>query len=168
MLVSEGSLLSLYDFATVDGVQDNFGSDVTIMFATIGALIQSVISGLVGPVTNYLSKKADVGLQEYVAATQAQRDQYAAYVQSLNVANDAKIRANSWSGAHVMIYLFGLPAAIHWGAVFLASTFKSLEWVIPALPSSYAQAELTIALSFFVLAPTMPIVSSVANVLNRR
>ena len=139
------------------------------MFAFIGSLLQSTISGVLTPLFTYLGKKQDVNLAEYQAMTATERDEYTAFVTGLNNSNIEKIQANSWSGAHFMIYLFGLPAALHWGAVFLVSTFPTyMPYKIPALPASYADAELKIALSFFILAPTLPIVTSVAGMLNRR
>ena len=140
------------------------------MFGFIGSLLSSVVSGVLSPLFSYLNKKQDVGLQEYQAMTSAQRDEYLAYVTALNGANQWKTQNNQWWGAHLMIYLFGLPAALHWGAVFAVSTFPNYfhGWVPQALPTQFAGAEQTIALSFFILAPTMPVVTAAANMMNRR
>ena len=140
------------------------------MFGFIGSIISSVINGVLSPLFGYLNKKQDVGLQEYQTMTSAQRDEYLAYVTALNETNKWKTANNQWWGAHLMIYLFGLPAAAHWGAVFIVSTFPTTfsGWVPLALPSQFAGAEQTIALSFFILAPTMPVVTAAANLLNRR
>ncbi len=141
------------------------------MFAFIGTIVNSLIGGILSPIMTYLNKKQDVGLEEFKASTQQEQADYLAYVTAVQQANQTKVAANNWWGAHVMIYMFGLPAALHWTAVFWVSTFQ-LSWFglhsIPAVPPQYAQAELTIALSFFILAPTLPIVSSVANMLYRR
>lgn len=139
------------------------------MFAMIGGLLSSVIGGVLNPLFTYLGKKQDVGLAEYQAASAEERDSYLAYVTALGQSNQAKVANNTWSGAHFMVYAFGIPAALHWGAVFLVSTFHAwLPYTVPALPPTYASAETTIALSFFILAPAMPIVSSVAQMLNRK
>jgi hypothetical protein len=138
------------------------------VFAFIGSLVQSVIGGVLSPIFTYLNKKQDVNLEQFRVASDQERADYLAYVQALGDANKVKVAANNWSGAHFMIYAFGVPPALHWGAVFIASTFTSLGWVIPALPAAYASAEQTIALSFFILAPTLPLVSSAANMLNKR
>jgi hypothetical protein len=138
------------------------------MFAIIGGLLSSTISGVLSPLFGWLNKKQDVGLAEYQAASAEERDGYLAYVAALGASNTAKIAANNWSGAHLMVYAFGLPAAIHWSAVFLVSTFPALGWHPQALPAVYASAEQMIALSFFVLAPALPIVSSVTQMMNRR
>jgi hypothetical protein len=144
------------------------------MFAFIGSIINSVIGGVLSPLFTYLNKKQDVGLAEYQAMTSAEKDEYLAYVKALGDSNQAKIQANNWWGAHLMIYLFGLPAAVHWTAVYGVTTFPGYfhNWFgvdfIKALPDQYASAELTIALSFFILAPTLPFVSSVSQMLNRK
>lgn len=138
------------------------------MFGVIGSLVQSAISGVISPLFTYLNRKQDVGLEQYRAATSAERDQYLAYVAALNQVNRAKVENNNWWGARLMVYLFGLPAALHWSAVFFVSTFPQWGWKVPALPDAYASAEQTIALSFFILAPALPLVSSVAGVLNRK
>lgn len=136
------------------------------MFAFI---INSLIGGVLSPITSFLAKKQDVTLEEYKSLTAAERDEYASYIAGLRGSNEAKVQAGGWWGAHLMIYLFGIPAVLHWGAVFLVSTFPTwLPYVIPALPAAYANAEQTIALSFFILAPAMPIVTSVARMLNRK
>jgi hypothetical protein len=138
------------------------------MFTIIGGLVNSLIGAVLSPIMAYLNKKQDVGLAEYQAASTEERDGYLAYVTALGASNTAKVAANNWSGAHLMVYAFGLPAVIHWGAVFLVSTFPSLGWHPQALPAVYASAEQMIALSFFVLAPALPIVSSVTQMLNKR
>lgn len=144
------------------------------MFALIGTIVQSVIGGVLSPLSAYLGKKQDVNLAEYQAMTSTERDEYAAYVTALSASNQAKIQANGWWGAHLMICLFGFPVALHWSAVFISSTFPLWyhTWIseaLPlALPATYAAAEPTLALSFFILAHTFPIVSSVADMLHKR
>src|SRR5580704_15898570 len=116
------------------------------MFATISGLLSSVIGGIINPLFTYLGKKQDVGLAEYQAASAEERDGYLAYVTALGQSNQAKAAANTWSGAHLMVYLFGLPAALHWSAVFWVTTWPGLfHWfgvtAINALPERYAGAE---------------------------
>jgi hypothetical protein len=129
-------------------------------------LISALISGIVSPLFSFLSNKDTVTMQEYAALTEAERAVYASYAQAMAQTNASKV-ANNWAGAHFMVYLFGLPAGLHWAAVFLDSTFR-FGWAVPALPGPYAGAEQQIALSFFILAPALPIISSVSQMLNRR
>jgi hypothetical protein len=137
------------------------------MFGLIGSIFGSVINGVVAPLFGWLQNKDNVTLGEFQAMTAAEKDTAVAYLQAYSQLNAAKVSANSWFGAHVMIYMFGLPAALHWSAVFLDSTFK-FGWRVPALPGAYAGAEMQIALSFFILAPALPIISGVAGMLSRR
>jgi hypothetical protein len=143
------------------------------MFGLLGGFVTSAISGIITPLFAFLNKKQDTQLAEYQAMTAAERDGYDSYVRGLSDSNQAKIENNKSSAAHFMIYLFGLPAAIHWNAVFWITTCPSLfHWLgidtIAGLPKGYESAEMTIALSFFILAPAMPIVSSVSDMISRR
>jgi len=126
-------------------------------------LIGSLISGVLSPLTTYLTRRQDVDLAKFQSLNETERAEYSAYLEALIQSNNVKASANSWLGARIMVYVFGLPAAIHWGAVFIVSTIPP-QWgfdiTIPALPSAYAGAEQTIALSFFILAPTLPLVSA--------
>ena len=143
------------------------------MFAFIGSLVSSAISGVFSPIMAYLNKKQDVGLAEYQQMTSVERDEYAAYVKGLNDTNTIKAQANNWWGGHLMVYMFGIPAALHWNAVFWVNTFPhAWSWfgltVVPAVPANYANAELTIALSFFIYAALPPVVSTVADMVKRK
>jgi len=130
------------------------------------AIISSIISGVLSPLFGWLQNKDNVQLGEFQAYSAAEQATYVAYMQAQSAANSAKV-ANSWWGAHAMVYLFGLPAALHWNAVYLDSTFK-FGWAVPALPGPYAGAEQQIALSFFILAPALPLISGVASMLGRK
>jgi hypothetical protein len=137
------------------------------MFGLLGSLFSGGIGAILSPIMGFFTSANVVKGQEFAALTGAEQAEYIAYAQAIGVMNNSKIAANAWWGAHLMIYLFGLPAALHWNAVFLDSTFR-FGWHVPALPGGYAGAELNIALSFFILAPAMPIVTSIAGLLGRR
>lgn len=137
------------------------------MFAVIGSLISSIAGGVLSPILKYFTSTAQIGAQEFATLTMAQQTEYIAYVNTIAAINQTKVAANSWWGAHVMVYLFGLPAALHWNAVFLDSTFR-FGWQVPALPTAYAGAELNIALSFFILAPALPVITSISAALGRK
>lgn len=106
-------------------------------------------------------------MEEFLALTSAQQVEYAAYVQAVVQTNAAKLSMNATRAGQIMIYLFGIPAALHWNAVFLDSTFK-FHWGIPALPGAYAGAEQTIALAFFITAPAMPLLQSFAASIGKK
>ena len=136
------------------------------MLAIIGAVLSQIIGGLAGPVLSYFTNKQTVTLEGFKAASADDLARYQSYVAALNQANAIKA-ADTWWGARVMVFAFGLPAVIHWGAVFLDSTFR-FGWRVPALPGAYAGAEQQIALSFFIILPAMPIVSAVSAWLSRK
>lgn len=126
------------------------------MFGFVGSIVGVVVDKLVGPIFGYLNKKQDVSLEKYKAMTAAERAEYADYVKGLNESNLAKVSNNKSTASHAMVYLFGVPAAVHWAAVFGVTTFPSLfNWFgimsVAALPKGYESAELAIALSFFIL-----------------
>lgn len=137
------------------------------MFGFLGSIFAGGISAILKPIFGFLTSRDMFSAEEFVGLTEAQRGEYIAYAQAVQAVNASKVAMNSWWGAHLMIYLFGFPAALHWGAVFLDSTFR-FGWHIPALPGAYAGAEQQIALSFFILAPAMPIVSSLAGLLGKK
>jgi hypothetical protein len=129
-------------------------------------LISSLISGVMKPLFGWLTNKDNVTMAEYAAFSETEKAVYVSYIQATAAANAAKASNHSFA-ATLMVYAFGLPAAIHWGAVFLDSTFR-FGWAVPALPGAYAGAEQQIALSFFILAPALPVISGVAGFLNRK
>lgn len=137
------------------------------MFGFLGSLFAGGIGAILKPVFGFFTSKAMFSMEEFTALTAAQQGEYIAYARAVQSVNASKVAMNSWWGAHLMIYLFGLPAALHWGAVFLDSTFK-FGWGIPALPGAYAGAEMQIALSFFILAPALPIVGALTGLLGRK
>lgn len=133
------------------------------IFSWLGSFLGGPLVSMFSSVTDLLKSNKVVEGTEFAAMTSADRDEYIALVKAQTELNTIKA-SNSWWGAHLMVYLFGLPAAMHWIAVFMCSTWKGADqifgWFVPALPGQYAGAEQQIALSFFILAPTLPIISS--------
>ncbi|WP_026606947.1 hypothetical protein [Methylocapsa acidiphila] len=138
------------------------------MLASIGALLTSLVEGVAGPLFGWLNKKADADLAAFTSERGFDLQGYQAYLTAQAQVNQLKASTNTWGGARFMVFAFGLPAALHWGAVFFVSTIPQFGWVVPALPAAYASAEQTIALSFFILAPTMPIASAFASWVHRQ
>lgn len=128
----------------------------------------SIGNALIGPFFGYLNQKSTADLSAFTTGGQFDLQAYQAYLAAQAQENQLKAQVNTWWGARFMVFAFGLPAALHWAAVFWVSTFPQLGWVVPAVPTAYASGEQTIALSFFILAPTMPIASAFASWVHRQ
>ena len=137
------------------------------MFAFLGSLFTGGLSALLSPILSFFTSKEMFSMEEFKSLTTEQAGLYASYTQAAVAADLAKVQMNATTGAHVMVYAFGLPAALHWNAVFLDSTFK-FGWGVPALPGAYAGAEVDIALSFFITAIAPPVMQSISNILGKR
>ena len=133
----------------------------------IGALIQSLVSGLVGPLFGYLDKREQVQLDGFRTATGIDLAAYQAALEAQIETLRIRAAANSWIGARVIIMVAGLPAAMHFAAVMLYSTFQ-LGWGIPRVPAPYDGYEWAIVQSFFIVAPAMPLVSATSAWLSSR
>ena len=130
---------------------------------TILGTIFSFLSGVAPAISNIFTARTDATVEEFKAMSSEQQAEYVAYAQALSAANASKVQNNASAPAHLMIYLFGLPAALHWGAVFITATFPGWGIAIYALHGDYATAEKDIAESFFILAPTLPLVSALSD-----
>ncbi len=141
---------------------------MTAIFNTIGAFLSSLGGSVLTPLFGYLGQRSSADLSAFTTAGQFDLQAYQAYLAAQAQANQLKTSANTWWGARFMVFAFGLPAALHWAAVFWVSAFPQFGWVVPAVPSAYANAEQMIALSFFILAPAMPIASAFASWVHRQ
>jgi hypothetical protein len=137
------------------------------MFAIIGSIVQSIVQGVVGPLFGYLGKRQEVQLDGFRTATGVDLDAYKAALEAQIETNRIRASANSWIGARIITMVAGVPAAMHFGAVMLDSTFQ-FGWGIPKVPTPYDQYEWAIVQSFFIVAPAMPLVSATAAWLGRR
>lgn len=131
------------------------------MFGLIGAAF-SFLTGLAPAISAYFTAAKNVEATEFVSMSEAERAEYIAYTQAISALNAAKVTNNASTAAHVLIYMFGVPPAIHWGAVFITATFPQLGIAIYALHGDYAIAEKDIAESFFLLAPALPVVGALS------
>lgn len=120
----------------------------------------SFLSGIFPAISTMFTNGQNVEAQEFVSMSETERAEYIAYTQAISALNAAKVTNNSSTAAHVMIYLFGLPAALHWGAVFFTATFPGLGLAVYPLQGLFATAEKDIAESFFILAPALPVVGA--------
>jgi len=133
----------------------------------IAAFARTIVSGIAGPAFGYLGKREDVKLDGFRNATGVDLDAYKAALDAQIETSRIRAAANSWIGARVIIMVAGLPAAVHFAAVMLDSTFR-FGWGIPKVPAPYDSYEWTIVQSFFVVAPAMPLVSATAAWLSRK
>jgi hypothetical protein len=133
----------------------------------IGGLVRSVVSGIVQPVFNYLGKREEVKLDGFRTATGIDLEAYKAALDAQIETSRIRAAANTWVGARIIIMIAGLPAAMHFAAVMLDSTFQ-FGWGIPKVPAPYDGYEWAIVQSFFIVAPAMPLVSATAAWLSRR
>jgi len=135
--------------------------------AAIGSLLRSIISGFAGPLLGYLGKRQEVQLDGFRNATGFDLEAYKAALDAQIETSRIRASANSWIGARVITMVAGLPAALHFGAVMLDSTFQ-FGWGIPKVPAPYDGYEWAIVQSFFIVAPAMPLVSATSAWLSRK
>ena len=137
------------------------------MFGIIPAIqaVFSFLGGVAPAISGYFQTKANVENTEFASMNATDQAEAIALVHAQTELNNAKVLNNSHGAAQIMVYLFGLPIAIHWWMVIIVSCIPAQfhPWVIPALPEAFAGSETKIALSFFLLAPALPIVSSLAS-----
>lgn len=135
------------------------------IFSAIGSMLGGPITAITGQIAGYFTSAKNVEATEFASLTSAERDQAIALVQAQTALNGTKVSNNAHGAAYFMVWFFGLPAAMHWSSVFLVNSWPFYMWhlVIPAVPSGYADAEFKIAMSFFVLAPALPVLNSLAS-----
>lgn len=133
----------------------------------LGSIIQGLVQGIVGPLFGYLGKREDVRLDGFRNATGVDLEAYKAALDAHIETSRIRAAANAWIGARVITMVAGLPAAMHFGAVMLDSTFQ-FGWGIPKVPAPYDSYEWAVVQSFFIVAPAMPLVSATAAWLGRK
>ncbi len=135
------------------------------IFSAIGSLLGGPITAITGQVASYFTSAKTVEGSEFAAMTSADQQTALAYLQAQTSLNSAKVTNNAHGAAYFMVWLFGLPPAMHWSSVVVVNSwpFYKLHLVIPAVPPTYADAEFKIALSFFVLAPALPVLNGLAS-----
>ena len=143
------------------------------MLAMIFGFVQSVVSGLVGPVFTYLGKKQDVTLDGFKEATGADEKAYEAYLTYMAANEAAQAKQRSWWGPQLLVMIVGGTASIHTAMVFLDSTFQfgcghhgCLQ--VATLPPDYLAYEKMIINWLFGIAVAAPLASSVSAWLHRK
>lgn len=122
----------------------------------LGSIINSLASGIVGPIFTYLGKKQDVTLDGFKTAAGLDTEAYKAALEHDVAINQLKLTANSWWGPRLLYMIVGLAAAGHSSAIFLDSTFHiGCDhfgcMAIPKLPPPYDTYEQWVVASLFVV-----------------
>jgi len=137
----------------------------------IGSILSAIFSGIISPIltawSNVKTQQLKSEVDGFTAAVGGDATIGKAYLDAQM--ENARIMAasNTWVGARLIILVAGLPAAIHFGAVMLDSTFR-FGWGVPKCPPPYDGYEWSIIQSFFFVAPAMPVMSAAAAWLSRR
>jgi hypothetical protein len=129
------------------------------MLAAIGAILSSIVNGIVGPLFGYLGKKQDVTLEGFKSASAEDLAAYQAYLAALNQANAVKVaqQSNPWFAA--ITFLAGGFSVAYFGSIVLDSMFH-LGWRIDKLPAPWDSYVWIVLQSFVVITPAMPLISA--------
>lgn len=127
------------------------------------------VSGILGMVLGHVQKLADTELAGFTAGTAADTARTVAYLNFALENNRLKLAQQGWWGARAIILIAGLPASMHFAAVFLDSVIPPYgSWGIPKVPPPYDGYQWAIVQSFFLVAPAMPLASAAASWLARK
>jgi len=141
------------------------------MWSLIFGAIQ-LIPGLAGKFLDWQVQKANVVLDGFKTAAGFDNEAYKAYLSALVETNRIKLAANAWWGARLIILTAGWPCALHMAAVMLDSLpfygHVVGAWNVPRPPAPYDQYEHDIVLSFFIVAPAMPLITAASQWLGRK
>lgn len=131
-----------------------------------------VIPGLAEKFLDWNIKKANIDLEGFKTAAGFDNEAYKAWLSATVETNAQKAAANAWWGARLIILTAGWPCAIHMAAVILDSlpfwSHAVGAWGVPRPPAPYDQYERDIVMSFFIVAPAMPLISAASQWLGRR
>jgi hypothetical protein len=119
------------------------------VFALIVSLIQGIISGVAAPLASVLNKRSDITLAGYQAGTDADRQNYATWVQYQIQLQALKVQASNWWGPKALYMIVGSAAAVHCAAIFLDSTFL-FNWHVAKCPAPYDSYEQMVVGSLFI------------------
>ena len=138
----------------------------------LGTGIGSVVSGILAPIFGYMTTARNDDLSGFQSGVGADKDVAIATINAQVEMVQAKASANMWWGARLLFLAGAFGPVVHFTAVFLDSVplfgHAVGSWAIPRLPGPYDGYEGQIVLSFFILAPTAPVLSAAAAWLHRR
>ena len=130
------------------------------MFGALGSIF-SFLSGIAPAVASIWTAKTDSSTTEYVSMSETERAEYTASQQAQVATNTAKVQHGTSRIVQILTFMFGVPPAIHWGWTYFTATFPALGFATDPLHGAYADSEVKIAMSFFILTPTLPLVQAV-------
>jgi|SRR5882672_9083496 len=138
------------------------------MWGIVLSLISS-IPGLAGKFFDLQAAKANVELQGFTTAAGVDLAGYKAYLEAQVETNRMKMAQNAWWGAKLIILIAGIPASLHFAAVFLDTLIPPFgSWGIPKLPPPYDTYQWAIVQSFFLVMPVQTVASAVSAWLTRK
>ena len=139
------------------------------MFGMILGFLLNVFPKLAEKFFDYQVKKATTEAEAFKSAGGLDLEAFKAHLQANLDNNRLKLAQNSWWGAKLIILLVGIPAALHWAAIFLDTIIPPFgSWGIPKLPAPYDTYQWVIVQSFFLVVPVQTGVNAMAQWLNRR
>lgn len=131
-----------------------------------------LIPGLAEKFLDWQIKRANIDLEGFKTAAGFDTEAYKAWLSAVTESNNAKLAANAWWGAKLIIIVAGLSASVHMASIFLDSMpfwgHSVGQWGVPKPPSPYDQYQRDIVMSFFIVAPAMPLISAASQWLGRR
>lgn len=141
--------------------------------------ILTKIPGIASAFLDWQVKKLNVELEGFKTAAGFDNSAYQAWLNAQVETMRIRLAANSWWGAKLIILTAGWPCAIHMAAIMLDSmpfwiplvmqeAHRVGSWGIPKPPAPYDDYQQKIVLSFFILAPAMPLVSAASQWLGRK
>lgn len=144
-------------------------------------LLFNLLTGLPGLAQRFIDwqlQKVNTTLDGFKIGAQIDLEAYKAYLNASVEINRMKVAQQSWWGARVIIMLAGIPASLHFAGVMLDSmpfpyigwegwwfalrVHEVGSWGIPKPPAPYDTYQWAIVQSFFIVMPTMPLVSAVS------
>jgi hypothetical protein len=134
--------------------------------------VLKLVPGLADKFFQWQIQKGNIELDGFKTAAGFDMEAYKAWLAATVQTNGQKLAANAWWGAKLIILTAGWPCAIHMAAVILDSMpfpgHPVGAWGIPRPPAPYDQYERDIVMSFFIVAPVMPLVSAAAQWIGRK
>lgn len=142
------------------------------MLVTAFFTVLKLIPGLADKFFQWQIQKGNIELDGFKTAAGFDHEAFKAWLTASVEINAQKLAANAWWGAKLIILTAGWPCSIHLAAVILDSMpfpgHAVGSWGIPLPPAPYDQYQRDIVMSFFIVAPAMPLISAASQWLSRK
>jgi len=137
------------------------------------------LTGVVGSILGHRKDMATIDLEAFQGGTKADVAKFTAYLDFTLENNRLKLAQNAWWGAKAIIMICAGSCAFHFAAVMFDSVPFWIpllmsdahvvgSWRIPKPPPPYDDYQGKIILSFFLVAPAMPVLQSFSAWLVRK